>query len=293
MAEQHYSFYPPESLIMTTYHHSPVTGKKEICSAPPGKCKYKEVTSFDTYIANQEEKLVDITEFADRTLPDHTEDEMDGWWDNIRKHHKTIAVKGWEFALGEKGKDARYCLTCKTSLPLGTGLGKKGREEINCPSCGVKCYDTLTGVAIDYEAQQFFDPERVRKARWYHTSSYPKWDEVVANTDNPDALFVHLGTLDAALDRSDHLSRGDFVPDHVYLYEIQLNEDIHISEYIHEEDGFVDQPEKISDTIEEGGETYSMTGATRYVNHYESPGSISLLVHPHAFKVLMKQEITP
>jgi hypothetical protein len=257
---------------MTTYHMSPVTGKKEVCSAKEGGCKYKDFTvltvddavaskDLDSYLSARDAAatLVDIPKGEPKIKYDEMEVEF---WDDIRKDFRTYCSGGREVILAEPGNPTEFCYDCHHPLTD----------------------ESLTGTEV------------TRKARWYHTSNYPNWDEAMANADG-DTSLVHLGTLDAALHRArvvnNTMHYDNYYDGKSYLYEVELAEDVEISSTVHDEDRFNGKPipSGNADPNERRNEGYALGGVTRYVNHHEAPGSMSLLANPTKFKILSKQAI--
>lgn len=287
---------------MTTYHMSPVTGKKEICNAKEGGCKYKDFTvltvddaveskDLNSYLNAREAAatLVDIPK-GDPKI-EYGEMEVE-FWDDIRKDFRTYCSGESEIILAEPGNPSEFCYDCHHPLTDESLTGGK----TPCPGCGGLNQRGLVGVSLSYEDQKFLNTEVTRTARWYHTSNYPNWDEAMVNA-NGDTSLVHLGTLDAALHRArvvnNTMHYDNYYDGKSYLYEVELAEDIDISSTVHDEDRFNNStiPTGNSDPEDKQHRGYALNGATRYVNHHEAPGSMSLLANPTKFKILSKQAI--
>lgn len=110
--------------------------------------------------------------------------------------------------------------------------------------------------------------------------------------DDYEEPLVHVGTRGAALSRGRD-NRDDTRKtyyDTWYLYEVMLRPDTQVIPTVVFDLG-EDAPALVSD-LEESEEYWGGSrGVLRYVNQYENPGSISLIVDPRRLKVISKSTI--
>jgi hypothetical protein len=172
---------------------------------------------------------------------------------------------------------------------------KAGRSTVRCPYCkmpvtrwqkqklleqgsifcqNLSCEGYLFGledadIAVLPGSAKFFDTDAVRPATWYHATYMENWMGTVLTNDHCYLPILHIGTRQSALDRAKHQGYS-------YLYSIKVDEDATINPTV------VDDA---TDGWDEYAEDYQY-GITRYVNRWESPGSISLLANPLAITVI-------
>lgn len=138
--------------------------------------------------------------------------------------------------------------------PLAAGLG------FSC-SCGFseedpnRLYCTLLPSSLPRA-------EAPLSAKWFHATSMPDWESWVRSPDN----VVHLGTPSAAHARIVELGRRR--PSDVFsIFEVSLSPNARLAPYVSEDlNGW---PDRSYDLPYE---------AIRYLNLWEDPGSISLMV---------------
>ena len=122
-----------------------------------------------------------------------------------------------------------------------------------------RCTDLLT------------DTSKIFTRRWYHGTSLDDWHNGVLLARR--VPLVHIGTRYAALERGKSLSR-------LFLYTIKVDAGATVHPKIFPDyndlDGAVD------------AHWYDGYDAIRYINRWESPGSISLLINPNLITVLDK-----
>lgn len=190
-------------------------------------------------------------------------------------------------------------------------------SALPCPNCSsyvaegttpfsvcTECNHALgggSGVFPDvlHSSSHLLSKETAQEVRWFHATTVTSWHERLlagfnADTENYDdgTLYVHVGTEAAALDiaHSKHLAWNG--GDKVYFYELALKSDCVLSDDLLKDlnDWFF----KVTPTTKR-----ILNGdAIRYVNRWESCGSISLLVDPRMLEVkkvstIDKSSITP
>lgn len=148
-----------------------------------------------------------------------------------------------------------------------------------CRTCGLKDIDIYSvGVDILPSSERFFVDETVYKTLWHHTTARKNWiHDVLTHHDKP---AVHLGTYYAARARAVD-TRDDYREDMKWRYVVRLDRDATIDPVVQND-------------IDEWGISYEEYNydITRYINRFESPGSVSLLVNPRKIKIVKRIEVT-
>ena len=141
-------------------------------------------------------------------------------------------------------------------------------SEVECSRCGMSrmnIYDV--DVDIQKGCEKYLDDDVVRKVKWHHTTNAYDWLDQVQNAwEKP---IVHVGTFQAAMARSRDI-KGNTVRTSRYRHVVRISEDATIDPVVQED----------QDYWMNSWEEYKFD-VTRYVNRFESPGSISLLVNPN------------
>lgn len=119
---------------------------------------------------------------------------------------------------------------------------------------------------------------------WYHATDYDSyysdgtWEEsIIAARSSDDPFLVHIGSMESAVDRGE-VSYADT------LFTLRLRPEFLWSPEVTDDHNC--WPEKFSDTQ---GEFGNFADITRYVNRYEIPGSVSLLVRADALSVVCSE----
>lgn len=181
------------------------------------------------------------------------------------------------------GASALSCCSCGEHLTLDevrTALTCYGIEH----TCGGYTDMDAMGLTILPRYWQFLRAPRTRDALWYHATAIENWADAIL--DNPEEILVHVGSLESATARAGMGSRGQ------YMNVLRIKS------------GFEIAPSVVGD-INRWPETYRETqrivksqfwrheqnymnfsDVTRYVNRYEIPGSISLLMRASAVDVV-------
>lgn len=138
---------------------------------------------------------------------------------------------------------------------------------------------------IHPDALAYFDEETVRTTTWYHATDREDWFDSITQAQGKVPL-VHLGDEAAAMDRA--TQRAARLGGNWKVYEITLAEDADIHPEVNGDDnGYAPYMAGDEDMVD----NYSTV--TRYVNEFENPGSISLLVNPKAMRLKTAREIKP
>jgi len=140
-----------------------------------------------------------------------------------------------------------------------------------CLGCGREIATAVMGIKVHPDSQKFLNASAVRSSLWHHATYRSNWyvglDEY--SREAGEDILIHLGTREASLDRARTLLGKT-------LYTVKINPEATISPYVVEDDNT--WPEGTGDLSVEGWNGY-FGDVTRYVNRYEMPGSISLIVN--------------
>lgn len=140
-------------------------------------------------------------------------------------------------------------------------------------SCGhiaeVEDYVWTDNVAVQREATRFLNVDTVKNSEWFHSTNITDWHEKVLDNNT----LIHLGTEEAALSRAYYISRMS--NSDMMMYCVKLKKNIQINDYI-----ILDEDEWDFNYL------INRHKVNRYLNMYESIGSISLLLHPSLFEVV-------
>lgn len=156
-------------------------------------------------------------------------------------------------------------------LTLCSGDADDALENVDCPACGDYFDITEVEVRVHPEATPLLSMETVLETEWFHVSWSSNWHASLLREES--IPYVHAGNRQSAIDRYEGLYRGCIA----YLYKFKLAPGISISDVIY--DDLNEWPED----IQRGGLPYRNgreVNGVRYVNRWESPGSISILVNP-------------
>jgi hypothetical protein len=196
----------------------------------------------------------------------------------------------------------RYNMKCEHCSGI-TPLSASTYYREQCHSARMKCahcpYDIHYGplaMALRDTADPVLDDQLALCTAWYHTSTDSCWpargrkmaaaeiaflrrtvlDHAAEHVrDRHENQALHLGTYEAAIESMLRKMRDeDMADERFFLYRVALRRDVTI------EPGYRNETrEEISQVTqaELGG-----SGAVRYLNSWESPGSISLAVHPRS-----------
>lgn len=145
---------------------------------------------------------------------------------------------------------------------------------------------------------KFFEKKRTMRATWFHATTSKDW----LNDVLKGGVMVHVGSMGAARDRANDIMRDWDDGARVFIYEVAMDKDTTIGDAVYPDmnDFFrheVAQPITAEHTFQTSEGTVSASkflremydenvDVVRYVNQYESVGSISLLVNPRVLKVV-------
>lgn len=138
--------------------------------------------------------------------------------------------------------------------------------RVHCRVCDKRLTIDTVDVAVLSSCKKFYQLEEVYKANWHHTTFRQRWLEAMQDLIITPAL--HVGTYEAAMERTKTAPAE-------YRYVVRVRSDAIIDPEV--------QPD-FNDWPYNG--RHLKYDVIRYVNRYESPGSISLLVLPRALELV-------
>jgi hypothetical protein len=156
-------------------------------------------------------------------------------------------------------------------------------NTVECDACGdVFTADTME-VNVAPDSRELLDVEHAKGVEWFHISDSANWlDEVTGDDDFTP--YIHAGTLQSALDRYEaHKGKT------AYLYKFKLADMTAIDSTVYDDRNA--WPEEVGFpctlTDEKTGEAVD---CLRYLNRWEDPGSLSILLDPrHIVDVSMME----
>jgi hypothetical protein len=200
------------------------------------------------------------------------------------------------------------CESCGDVTPLTADRYHRDREDarMKCEHCGEEIWYGPNVMALRDADDPVLDDDAAFSVAWYHTSVVPDWppdgrpmtaqeagftaryvglDGIDAVREWQENQALHLGTYEAAIEcmlrkmRYENLGGAQF-----WLYRVALRR-----EGTRIRPGFLNETfDEISQvTQDELGEW----GAVRYLNTWESPGSISLAVRPQSLATVQGIEL--
>jgi hypothetical protein len=191
------------------------------------------------------------------------------------------------------------CEHCGGITPLSASTyyrQQRHTARIKCVHCSGDIHYGPVVLALRDAGDPVLDDQVALDTAWYHTSTHPCWppsgrpmtpEEVAflraATSEDIDegvrkrveCLALHLGTYEAAIEsmlRKMH-DQG-MAGERFWLYRVALRRDVMI------ESGY--RNETIEEVAQITQAELGDSGAIRYLNTWESPGSISLAVHPRS-----------
>lgn len=149
-----------------------------------------------------------------------------------------------------------------------------------CYHCGE--YTSVQHFYVDLRAgeEKYLDDSVTLNSNWYHISKQADWANSVQQGGREhfeDGIMVHVGSKEAALDRLRDIRRVDMDVDDYYLHEVRLAPNTELSPNVMRDEDYWPARGSEAGTYEHFG--ISSAGATRYVNGFEAPGTISLITN--------------
>lgn len=164
-------------------------------------------------------------------------------------------------------RSAFRCPGCDKPPSKGEQVALTDSDIIRCPACGEYYCAATSRVLVGYGSQKFLDLDEVYQSFWWHGTFQKDWPDSPMN-DDPRSM-VHVGTYNAALGRATALRRE-------FLYKLKLSPKANLGEDFLRDIG--DWRVDVND--------YKGFNGFRYVNRWESPGSISIILDPSFVQVV-------
>lgn len=194
-----------------------------------------------------------------------------------------------DFPVAPEGFSGWSCPSCKFTFSLALAAAV-GRSEYDCPNCGDSVEATSLVVSVTSDSTVFFDKQAVKNARWFHATQKRNWMAELLE-DDMELPLVHVGTELSAIFRSRDLRDcGSHDVEEWYVYELAIKSSAEIFDNI-DWDENEDAPESVIHLLED--EKYGANKIVRYINSYEDPGSISLILDPRMVKVVGVRTFQP
>lgn len=186
----------------------------------------------------------------------------------------------------EAGYSKHFCPECNRHLS----------EEEYRTFYGCNSFHNKTNILVVPSSHHLLNTENAKEVIWYHSTNIVNWLETVQSgkeseyfgTDEGDIPFVHVGTRGAAMHRAIELYAGveDLYQEAketingAFMYAVRLKKEAIVSRHISADTN--DWPFFVHDDDKK-----EMEGdALRYVNRWESSGSISMLVDPQMLELV-------
>lgn len=137
-----------------------------------------------------------------------------------------------------------------------------------CRGCKRSLYEKHINPHILKSSHRYLDPDVVLQSNWWHSTRKENWHDVV-----PGDVTVHVGTHHAARQRAKHTGAPAIRNSPVFLYKLRLKPNVKVNKSVYRD---------TSDNSRNAGKNR----VTRYVNIYESPGSMSLIARRDDLEVV-------
>lgn len=192
----------------------------------------------------------------------------------------------------EEGRTGLICPNCDDAMTEAAWEKQidKAGYKMACSSCGTSVVRWLgqlqnytpdtANIGVTSESEKFLDVETARTSTWFHATVRENWFEGI---NKKDGLLVHVGmesTAQARISQLLYREGGEY-----YMWEIRLKETAQVNADILDDKN--EWPELVGDHFNDDYKGYSDDfEATRYVNRWETPGALSLLVQAGALEVV-------
>lgn len=171
-----------------------------------------------------------------------------------------------------KSRSAFRCPRCGNAPTRKHEIQLISSDAAVCP-CG-EIYDATEAIVlVGPGSEKFLDLYTTRETVWWHGTHQHDWPKLPI--EDPNLFYVHVGTYHAAVMRARQEKA-------IYLHKVVLYWSTKVSNIFLKDKGW--WPQKV--------EGIEPADAYRYVNRWESPGSVSLLVDPLCIKTLEVKKLT-
>lgn len=191
--------------------------------------------------------------------------------------------------MSAEAQSAFVCLGCDEPLSkTWERMLTKGFDSYQCVCEEESMVDELD-VHVLPSSFQFLDAGITRETVWYHSTKVENWAEEVSklrptficgSNEMLSVPYIHVGTLDAAMARFE-----DTNSESGWLYEIRIKDEAVLAGEVYEDRN--DWEQWVRTGFFEGVlEDKKQCDVLRYVNRWESVGSISLIMDPRFMEVV-------
>jgi len=287
----------PVRIRESPVYHISKKGQLAICRAEPGECPLEDSPhGTPEEIEAQLEESYGLTPTVSKRRLPPSEPMPESWgeferefWRATEKKLGLLIYQGIPYALGDSSKSNYYCLDCNEQFPKSDDF-KTPSWRKKCQQCGEVSEDGVAGHVLKPGDERFFEKEAVLESEWYHYTAHGADWEAFLEPGNPKAKLVHLGSKESALDRKSHTRLARSGSEELRLYRVRLKPGAVVAENILQDDPF---NAKSAPLVSEGGvqKGILMGGVTRYLNAYEDPGSMSLMVNPELIEIVDMTEL--
>lgn len=168
-------------------------------------------------------------------------------------------------------KSPLYCLACKTHASKYSQNQFLRSLVVYCQKCDQYNDESEVGVKVVPSSAQYIKIAPTRQSYWYHSTYVDRWGEKYTEFGDP----IYLGTRNAAIRRyKDLASDPTFTKESGWLYKVKLKPRVKIHRYVLDDDHLMPSTAEFQDRV------------VRYVNLFESVGSISLVTRADQFDIV-------
>lgn len=164
------------------------------------------------------------------------------------------------------------------------------RHEPFICACGMNISIADNTLTIIPSSATLLNDETAKSITWFHATNIYNWLEEINFQDDEDTQrpYVHLGSKEAALELAKwkYLEDNDDDDDTFYLWQVTLNVEAVLAGSVLEDNN--DWFYEVNDATRKA----LGADAVRYLNKWESAGSISLLADPRYLTAVRVDDVT-
>ena len=165
-------------------------------------------------------------------------------------------------------------------------------SPFTCDNCGNSISIIESSLTVLPSSVPMLEKDNIKTTTWFHATNIYNWLEEVSfdyGDEDDDMIrpYVHVGSKDAALElgKWKYLEENDNDDDMFYLWEVTLNVEAILA------DGILEDRDEWLDEVTDTARKALGADAIRYLNKWESSGSISLLVDPRYLTAVRVDEV--
>lgn len=185
----------------------------------------------------------------------------------------------------ERDDSVFACPDCFKSLSKDEEQGLREWDSVWC-QCGRDIWieDKDISLMVLPSSSPLLYKDEVKQRTWFHTTTVPDWLSIVTGIE----AYVHLGSFEAAMERATdkdfNLKRKN--AGQCFRWELALRPETMVA------DGVMQDDNQWLKYVTDCSRKHLGGDVQRYLNKYESAGSISLLADPRMVEVVRVTEIT-